>query len=98
MREKWPGDIDVALAYLEAQPGVTRGTVGAGGASCGVNMAIRLAQRRAEVKSLVLLSTPILYRSEREFVRKAKGLPNLYTITPAATAWRCLLNTKNSRG
>ena len=74
-REKWPGDIDTALAYLEAQPKVTRGIIGAGGASCGVNMAIRLAQRHAEVKSLVLLSTPILWRNEREFVRNAKQLP-----------------------
>jgi dienelactone hydrolase len=74
-REKWPGDIDTALAYLESQPGVAIGIVGAGGGSCGVNMAIRLAQRHPEVKSLVLLSTPILYRNEREFVRNARHLP-----------------------
>jgi len=54
--EKWPGDVDTAFSYLVAQPGVTRGTVGAGGASCGVNQSIQLARRHPEVKSLVLLS------------------------------------------
>jgi dienelactone hydrolase len=53
---KWPGDIDVALQYLEQQPGVKRDTIGVGGASCGVNNSVQTARRHSEVKSLVLLS------------------------------------------
>jgi len=56
--EKWPGDFDAAIAYLESQPGVTRGAIGAGGASCGVNNSVQLARRHPEVISLVLLSGP----------------------------------------
>ena len=56
--EKWPGDFDMAFQYLVSQPGVMRDTIGAGGASCGVNNSIRLARRHPEVKALVLLSGP----------------------------------------
>jgi dienelactone hydrolase/predicted RNase H-like HicB family nuclease len=56
VEEKWPGDVDTAFRYLIAQPGVSRRIVGGGGASCGVNQAVQLARRHAEVKSLVLLS------------------------------------------
>src|SRR5271154_2231809 len=38
--EKWPGDIDTAIRYLESQPGVTGDMIGVGGASCGVNNSI----------------------------------------------------------
>src|SRR6202453_50005 len=34
--EIWPRDFDMALRYLESQPGVQRDKIGAGGASCGV--------------------------------------------------------------
>ncbi len=55
--QKWPGDIDVAFAYLTSQPGVRASVIGIGGASCGVNNSIQAAFRHAkEVKSLVLLS------------------------------------------
>lgn len=54
--ETWPGDVDVAFAYLRAQPGVRGASIGAGGASCGVNQSIQLSRRHPEVKSLVLLS------------------------------------------
>ena len=74
VNEKWPGDVDVAFSYLEAQPGVTRGTAGAGGASCGVNQSIQLARRHPEVKSLVLLSGNTDGKG-REFLRKSAKLP-----------------------
>jgi len=54
--QKMPTDIDMAYAYLIAQPGVNRDVIGIGGASCGVNNAIQAARRHPEVKSLVLLS------------------------------------------
>ena len=72
--EKWPGDVDTAFSYLVAQPGVTRGTVGAGGASCGVNQSIQLARRHPEVKSLVLLSGNT-DRDGRGFLWRSEKLP-----------------------
>src|SRR5262249_52436948 len=51
----WPRDIDAAYAWLLSQPGVNKTRIGAGGGSCGVNNAVRLASRHAEVRSLVLL-------------------------------------------
>lgn len=76
VRDKWPADVDVAYAYLVAQPGVTRGIAGGGGASCGVNQAIQLARRHPEVKSLVLLSgnTDL---GGRTFLRQSAGIPIL---------------------
>ena len=72
--EKWPGDVDTAFNYLVSQPSVTRGIVGAGGASCGVNQSIQLARRHPEVKSLVLLSGNT-DRGGRAFLRKSEKLP-----------------------
>lgn len=77
--ETWPGDIDVALHYLLAQPGVTRDRIGAGGSSCGVHNAIKLARRHPEVKSLVLLAGPT-DREGRSFVQSS----NLPIFTSAA--------------
>jgi dienelactone hydrolase len=72
--EKWPRDVDTAFSYLVSQPSVTRGIVGAGGASCGVNQSIQLAWRHPEVKSLVLLSGNT-DRDGRAFLRKSEKLP-----------------------
>jgi dienelactone hydrolase len=54
--EKWAGDIDTAYDFLLAQPGVDKARTGAAGGSCGVNHAVRLAQRHPEVRSLALLA------------------------------------------
>lgn len=73
--QKWPGDIDVAFAYLSSQPGVKRDVIGVGGASCGVDNSIQTARRHPkEVKSLVLLSggTDL---AGRQFLRQANSLP-----------------------
>ena len=56
LNDKWPGDFDAAFAWLVAQPGVDKSRVGAGGGSCGVNNAVKLASRHPEVRSLVLLA------------------------------------------
>jgi dienelactone hydrolase len=74
MEDVWPGDVDLALKYLEAQPGVSHDFIGVGGASCGVDQAVKLAARHAEVKSLVLLSEGT-DRAGREFLRKSPKLP-----------------------
>jgi len=76
--EKWPGDIDLAADYLASQPGVNRGILGAGGASCGVNQAIQLARRHPEVKSLVLLSGDTNLDG-RAFLKKARQIPILFS-------------------
>jgi dienelactone hydrolase len=78
MQEKWPGDIDVAFAYLQAQPGVSHTIAGAGGASCGVNQSIQLARRHPEVQTLVLLSGNTT-RDGREFLSKSQKLPGLFS-------------------
>jgi len=56
MQEKWPGDVEAAIAWLIVQENVDRTRLALAGASCGVHQAIHAAQRRAEVKTLVLLS------------------------------------------
>ena len=71
--EIWPRDFDMALEYLESQPGVVRTKIGAGGASCGVNNSIQLARRHSEVQSLMLLSGPT-DRAGRLFLQSS-GLP-----------------------
>ena len=76
LNEKWPADVDVAFSYLVAQPGVDAHVVGAGGASCGVNLAIHLAIRHPEVESLVLLSGNA-DRQARAFLEKSEKMPVL---------------------
>jgi dienelactone hydrolase len=71
--EIWPRDFDLALEYLESQPGVVHAKVGAGGASCGVNNSIQLARRHSEIQSLMLLSGPT-DRAGRLFLQSS-GLP-----------------------
>ena len=74
VKELWPADVDVAFRYLQTQPSVNRGVIGAGGASCGVNQAVQLALRHPEVKSLVLLSETT-DRSGRQFLHHSPNLP-----------------------
>jgi dienelactone hydrolase len=76
LNEKWPSDVDLAYNYLVSQPGVNAKVVGAGGASCGVNLTIHLAIRHPEVKSLVLLSGNA-DREGRAFLSKSEKMPVL---------------------
>ena len=77
--EKWPGDIDTAFQYLVSQLGVTRDTIGVGGASCGVNNSIQTARRHPEVKSLVLLSGNTDLKG-RQFLRESTKLPAFFAV------------------
>src|ERR1700723_1247605 len=72
-KEKWPSDFDTAFEYLATQSGVMPGMIGVGGASCGVNNAVQLARRHAEVRSLVLLSG-ITDLNGRNFLRNSAKL------------------------
>src|SRR5215471_1072278 len=79
-QQKWPGDIDMAFAYLTSQPGIKRDVIGLGGASCSVNNSIQTARRHpADVKSLVLLSggTDL---AGRQFLRQSSQLPVLFAV------------------
>jgi dienelactone hydrolase len=71
---KLPLDVETAFQYLSAQPGVTSGIIGVGGASCGVNQSIQVARRHPEVKSLVLLSGDT-NPDGRQFLRNSPNLP-----------------------
>jgi dienelactone hydrolase len=77
----WPSDLDAAFQYLNAQAGVNRDAIGAGGAgNLGVQSAIETARRHpAQVKSLVLLSGETV-RSGMEFLHQASQLPQLYVM------------------
>jgi dienelactone hydrolase len=70
---RWPADIDVAFAWLTAQPGVDKARIGAAGASCGVNQAILLSRRHPEVRSVVLLSGALTPEA-RTHVRETPSL------------------------
>jgi len=74
VRDKFAGDFDLAFQFLLSQDGVNHDQIGAGGASCGVNNAIKLARRHGEVKALVLLSGGT-DRDGRSFLRVSKNLP-----------------------
>ena len=76
--EKWPGDIDLAFAYLQSQSGVKRDTIGVGGASCGVQNSVQTARRHPEVKSLVLLSGSS-DMDGRHFLRDSAHLPVFFS-------------------
>ena len=70
----WPGDVDVALAYLTSQPGVDKQRIGVAGASCGVNQAAQLARRHREVRTVVMLSGGVAPEA-REYLRQSPWLP-----------------------
>jgi dienelactone hydrolase len=79
--EKWPGDFDTAFAWLLSQPGVDKSRIGAGGGSCGVNNAVKLASRHPEIRSLVLLAGPT-DTSGVNFLRQNAWIP-LFTAAAA---------------
>jgi dienelactone hydrolase len=95
MDHGWTGDIDMAFAYLSAQPGVNKGTIGVGGASCGVNNSIQTARRHPEVKSLVLLSGGT-DEDGRKFLRNSRKVPVFFAaadddefpLSVMATEWQ----------
>ena len=72
--EKLPGDVDAAFATLKAQPGVDATRLAAGGASCGVNHAVRLASRTPQVKALLLFSGTT-WGDGMAFLEKRPALP-----------------------
>ena len=77
--EKWPSDFDTAFRYLVSQPGVTRDTIGVGGASCGVNNSVQIACRHPEVRSLMLLSGNTDLNG-RQFLRNSATVPVFFSV------------------
>ncbi|HKC12699.1 MAG TPA: tetratricopeptide repeat protein [Vicinamibacteria bacterium] len=80
--DNWAHDADTALQYLLSQPGVTKGTIGVGGAGAlGVDASVETARRHpAEVRSLVLISGETLPAGLR-FLREASQLPGLFVVS-----------------
>jgi tetratricopeptide (TPR) repeat protein len=78
-KQRWPGELDAAFAFLVSQPGVNRDVVGVGGAGViGVEDSVETARRHsAEVKSLVLLSGET---ESLDFLRQASQLPELFVV------------------
>lgn len=56
LNEKWPSDFDAAYQFLITQPGVDKSRIAAGGGSCGVENAMKLAERHPYITALVLLA------------------------------------------
>jgi dienelactone hydrolase len=77
---KWPADFDAAYQYLLRQPGVDAKRIGVGGGSCGVNNAVKVAQRHPEVSALVLLAGG----TDAEGVKFLFSHPELPLFTAAA--------------
>lgn len=81
IQQKWPGDIDAAFSFLLSQPGVDKNRIGVGGGSCGVNNAVHVAMRHANVLSLVLLAGPA-DKDGLEFLSQ-KHFPPMFTAAAA---------------
>src|SRR5438270_12058895 len=81
-RRGWPDDVDAALQYLIAQPGVNRDMIGLGGAGwLGVDNSVDAARRHpSEIKSLVLMSGETL-RDGLQFLHEARQLPELFVFS-----------------
>jgi dienelactone hydrolase len=81
-KQWWASDIDTAFQYLVSQPGVTRDSIGIGGAGAlGVDYSVETARlHSAEVKSLVLLSGETL-RPQLQFLHDSPGLPELFVVS-----------------
>ena len=102
-RRGWPDDVDAALQYLIAQPGVNRDMIGLGGAGwLGVDNSVDAARRHpSEIKSLILMSGETL-RDGLQFLHEARQLPELFVFSdddeypPTQDAMKLLYVTASS--
>src|SRR6266513_73371 len=102
-RRGWPDDVDAALQYLIAQPGVNRDMIGLGGAGwLGIDNSVQAARRHpTEIKSLVLMSGETL-RNGLQFLHEARQLPELFVFSdddeypPTQDAMKLLYVTASS--
>src|SRR5436190_18908122 len=102
-RRGWPDDVDAALQYLIAHPGVNRDMIGLGGAGgLGVDNSVDAARRHpTEIKSLVLISGETL-RDGLQFLHEARQLPELFVFSdddeypPTQDAMKLLYVTASS--
>jgi len=74
VQQKWPGDFDAAYKYLATQPGVDKDRIAVGGGSCGVDNAIKLAERHPDVRAMVLLAGSTDAKGN-DFVFTHAGIP-----------------------
>ena len=97
-------DVDRALEFLAALPGVDGTRLGAMGASCGGSQALLLASRSENVRALVFLSSSLPMISEEDIVlfERNRDVP-LFTIAAesdegAAAAARRLFDRSRNDG
>jgi dienelactone hydrolase len=74
LQEKWPADFDAAYQFLSSQPGVDKSRLAAGGASCGFDNAVKLAERHPDLKALVLLAGATDIKGIN-FIQQHPGIP-----------------------
>jgi hypothetical protein len=81
-KQWWASDLGTAFQYLVSQPGVTRDSIGIGGAGAlGVDNSVETARLHSvAVKSLVLLSGETL-RLQLQFLHDSPGLPELFVVS-----------------
>jgi pimeloyl-ACP methyl ester carboxylesterase len=72
--EKMPADVDAALNFLTAQNIVNSRALGIVAGSCAVNEAVHAAQRKPEIRTLVLLSGGTDAEGEA-YIKSAGKLP-----------------------
>ena len=73
MKEKGPGDVDAAFAYLISQKTVDKSRVAIGGAGCAVAPAADAAMRHKEVIALMVLSGAATDQA-RAYISQTPGL------------------------
>jgi pimeloyl-ACP methyl ester carboxylesterase/uncharacterized damage-inducible protein DinB len=101
--KRMPEDVDTALEFLMAQPGVDSRLIGLGGAGwLGVTYSVEAARRHPkEIKSLVLMSGET-GREGLQFLRETPQLPELFVFSdddeypPTQDAMKLLYLTASS--
>lgn len=99
----WPEDVESALAYLAAQPGVNRDRIGLAGAGwLGVLHCVEAARRHpTQIQSLVLMSGETV-RDGLQFLHQASRLPEMFVFSdddeypPTQDAMKLLYVTASS--
>ncbi len=56
LNDQWPADFDAVYQFFVSQGGVDKNRIAAGGGSCGMTNAVKLAEHHPGMKALVLLA------------------------------------------
>ena len=78
--DTWVPDAESVLAFLKSRPGVDQSRIAVAGASCGVFVALKLAERHPDVRAAVLLAGPY-QAAQRQFVTASNSLAVLSGVS-----------------